>query len=418
MRRIKPFTLILITICFLLVCLAVAPALAAPSVKQPAVTWPSISLQSVQGSFSSPVHLTHAGDGSGRVFVVEQAGYIRILQNGPQSTPFLDIHGRVRSPDSTGGSEEGLLSVAFPPGYGVTRHHLYVYYTNMDGNNQVSRFSLGSNPDQADPGSEQRIILFEHPRQANHNGGQIVFDQDGYLMIGTGDGGGGGDPDDNAQDPASLLGKLLRIDVEMQRAAPPGLDHHLYLPLALQSGANPQYYRIPEDNPFIDTLGVRPEIWALGLRNPWRFSFDRTTHDLYLGDVGQSNWEEVDFQPAGSPGGENYGWDFWEGLACYTSGCNPTGMTWPIHVYSHADGDCSVTGGYVYRGASYAEMQGIYFFGDYCTGKLWGLQPDAGDWAVHQFDNTPHSISSFGEDEAGELYLVSLSGGIYRITSP
>jgi len=418
MSKKLPVTPLLIFIVSLTFTLAVSPAIPVPAAEQPVVTWPTIALQSVQSGYSSPVHMASAGDGSGRLFVVEQGGYIRILQNGLQAPPFLDIHGRVRSPDSTGGSEEGLLSVAFPPGFGDTRHHFYVYYTNMDGNNQVSRFEVSADPDQADPGSEKRIILFEHPGQANHNGGQLAFGADGYLYIGTGDGGGGGDPLENAQNPAVLLGKLLRIDVEMIRATAPGLDHRLYLPLALQNGANPQFYRIPEDNPFVQTPGYLPEIWALGLRNPWRFAFDRTTHDLYLGDVGQGDWEELDFQPASSVGGENYGWDFWEGLVCFSAGCDPAGMNWPIHVYSHADGDCSVTAGNVYRGDAFPQMQGIYFFGDYCTGRLWGLQPDGADWAVHEFTDTIHRISSFAEDESGELYLISLNGGIYHITVP
>ncbi len=383
------------------------------------VTWPaSISLNPIASGFIRPVRITNAGDGSGRLFVVEQAGRIYIILNGNKiSSPFLDIRDRVLAPQD---SEEGLLSVAFPPGFGTVTNHFYVYYTNSNMDNQVSRFSVTGTPNMADPGSEKLILLLPHPTYTNHNGGQLAFGPDGYLYIGTGDGGGGGDPFHNAQNPGSLLGKLLRIDVEPSSAAPSDLPHKIYLPLVAMS--NSPAYTIPPDNPFVGQPGYRPEIWALGLRNPWRFAFDRISDDLYIGDVGQSSREEIDFQPASSHGGQNYGWNVMEGFSCFPQGsnCSSAGLTLPVFDYTHTDG-CSVTGGFVYRGGSFLTMQGIYIFGDYCSGKIWGLQPDGQNWAAQILKDTSYSISSFGEDEAGELYLVAYSssnGAVYRIVTP
>jgi glucose/arabinose dehydrogenase len=382
------------------------------------VTWPnSLNLNLIEDGFIKPVHVTHAGDGSGRLFVVEQTGRIYILLNGDKIvTPFLDIRGRVRSQDS----EEGLFSIAFSPGFGTTNDHFYVYYTNSSGDNQVSRFRLSSNPSVADPDSERLILLLPHPTFTNHNGGQLAFGPDGYLYIGTGDGGGGGDTFGNAQNPASLLGKLLRIDVEPGAPVLSELPHKIYLPLIVMSDS--PAYSIPPDNPFVGQPGYRPEIWAFGLRNPWRFSFDQLWGDLYIGDVGQGNREEIDFQPASSNGGENYGWNIMEGFECYPQGsnCNDTGLTLPIFDYAHNDG-CSVTGGFVYRGSSFPAMQSIYFLGDFCSGKIWGLQPDGGNWANLMLKDTAYSISSFGEDEVGELYVVAYSstnGAVYRVVTP
>lgn len=355
-------------------------------------SYPLITLTHIAGGFESPVHITHAGDNSGRLFVVEQRGRIQELDNGI----FLDISDRVRSPFSDGGNEEGLLSLAFPPGYGFGKDHFYVYYTRTDGNNQVSRFSLSGDPDIADPNSEETIITLDHPTYSNHNGGQLFFGDDGFLYISTGDGGGGGDPDKNGQDTNSLLGKLLRIDVE--------------------AGVDP--YQIPPSNPFVGEPDHRGEIWSLGLRNPWRFSFDRLTGDLYLGDVGQGSWEEVDFQPAGSLGGTNYGWNIKEGLECYNAAnCDDQGMTDPVFVYpTHVDGTCSITGGYVYRGQDYPGLYGSYIYGDYCNGNIWGLNNQAGEWANQLLLDTSLSISTFGEDENGELYLADIStGDIYQV---
>jgi glucose/arabinose dehydrogenase len=392
-------------------------AVAGPDVTTgPEATWPDISISLVVSGLDNPVHITHAGDNSDRMFIVEQPGTIRIYNGALLSPPFLDITDRVTSPSSGGGGEEGLLSVAFPPGYGSTANHFYVYYTNKVGDNQVSRFSLTSNPNVADQYSEELIIYFDHPFQRNHNGGQLKFGPDGYLYIGTGDGGGGGDPYDNAQDLTSLLGKLLRIDVEFTSTPPPG-PNRLFLPMTVQSGGTPFLkYRIPADNPFRKLPGYRPEIWAFGLRNPWRFSFDRATDDLYIGDVGQNNLEEIDYQPTQSSGGENYGWDIMEGTECYNSTtCDKSGLTMPIHEYPHSLG-CSVTGGYVYRGVDFPGMTGIYFFGDWCTGRIWGLQLDGQVWEDSELAVTLQRISTFGEDQTGELYFANKSTGeIFQI---
>jgi len=381
--------------------------------------WPTIDLVQEAGGLDQPVHLTHAGDASGRLFVVEQSGRIQIVKNGSVQNTFLDISKRVLSPDSGGGGEEGLLSMAFPPGFASGNEAFYVYYTNRDGDNQVSRFSLGSNPNQANPASEELIIVFEHPDHSNHNGGQLVFGPDGYLYIGTGDGGGGGDPQGNAQNPGSLLGKLLRIDVEGDQAPVNG-DFLAYLPLVKQQDpgvpVRPRY-TIPPDNPFVGEAGYREEIWALGLRNPWRFSFDSQTDDLYIGDVGQQKWEEVDFQPASSPGGENYGWNILEGEACYPGPpCDDTGMTPPVEVYPHISGNCSVTGGFVYRGSEYPSLQGIYLYADFCSGKIWGLIRAGNDWANQELKDTGYFISSFGEGPDGALYILDRAGGkVYKV---
>lgn len=381
----------------------------------PTVTWPTITLTTVVSGLSRPVHIANAGDNSGRLFIVEQGGLVRIVRNGNLLvTPFLDIQGRVLSPS---GGEQGLLSIAFPPGFGSGKNYFYVYYTNLDGNNQVSRFHLSSNPDVADASSEELILLIPHPTYSNHNGGQLVFGPDGYLYIGTGDGGSGGDPNKNAQNPASLLGKLLRIKVEEKPTPSVALPNKMYFPAVMASNTRP--YSIPPSNPFVGQPGYRPEIWALGLRNPWRYSFDRLTGDLYIGDVGQDTREEVDLQLANSPGGQNYGWNIMEGFICYPPGtsCNSTGLTLPIHDYPH-NPECSITGGFVYRGPTYPSMQGIYFYTDYCSGKIWGLQKINGTWQNQQLYVVGFGPTSFGEDQAGELYLATMSGTIYQIVTP
>jgi glucose/arabinose dehydrogenase len=389
---------------------------------KPEIAIPSIDFQETVSELDYPVHLTHAGDGSGRLFIVEQPGQILVDHNGLVGIPLLDIRDRVRSPRTGGGTEEGLLSVAFPPGFGSTKDHFYVYYTNNAGDNQVSRFSLSTIPEQADPASEELILYLDHPDQSNHNGGQLAFGPDGYLYIGTGDGGGGGDPHDNAQDPASLLGKLLRIDVEMEAQPVFTTNNQIYLPFASQGIAtSPLAYRIPPTNPFVGLAGYRPEIWALGLRNPWRFSFDISTGDLFIGDVGQSQLEEIDYQPAGSPGGENYGWNLMEGSECYLNlPCDPTQYVLPVYDYSHTSDNCSVSAGQVYRGTDYPALQGIFFFADFCSGRIWGMQYNGTGWDVQELASGEfiYGISSFGLDENGELYLVYRredQGAIYRI---
>jgi glucose/arabinose dehydrogenase len=362
------------------------------------INWPRFSYREATGGLSQPVQITHAGDGSGRIFIVEQGGRIRLLINRQLlAVPFLDISGRVR----TLGNEEGLLSLAFPPDY-TTKGHFYVYYTNLNGDNVISRFRLSAVPDIADPNSEQVVLTLLHPVNDNHNGGQLAFGPDGFLYVGTGDGGGAGDPDGNAQNPGTLLGKLLRIDVET---------------------GNPATYVIPAANPFADPSdGIRDEIWALGLRNPWRFSFDRLTGDLYIGDVGQTTWEEIDFQPAASPGGENFGWNILEGPVCFSppSGCSPPlNYSSPVAEYDHSLG-CSVTGGFVYRGSPVSSLYGVYFYGDYCSGRIWGLKQAGGIWQNQILGQLPpgFNLSTFGEDETGTLYLGSLSNGkIYQINA-
>ena len=365
---------------------------------QGSATWPRVTLVGPISGLDQPLDVVHTGDGSGRLFVVERPGRIRIIRDGQLlPTPFLDITGRVLSAST----EQGLLSVAFPQDY-ASQGHFYVDYTDLLGDTVIARYAVTADPNVADPNSEQIVLTVDQP-YANHNGGQLAFGpNDGYLYIGMGDGGGGGDPNNNAQNPASLLGKLLRIDVET---------------------GSPLTYTVPATNPFTQTVSYRPEIWALGLRNPWRFSFDRQTGDLYIGDVGQNLYEEVDFQPASSPGGENYGWNIMEGLHCYgASSCNGAGLTLPILEYPHAQGDCSVTGGAVYRGSAYPMMNGMYVYADFCTGRIWGLRNDGSTWQSTLLLDTPFQITSFGEDEIGNVWLTRYAGApdgaIYRLAQP
>jgi len=356
---------------------------------------PQLSLVPTTGGFTHPTHITHAGDGSGRLFIVEQGGLIKIIKNGSAlPTPFLDVSPLLKS--SAG--EQGLLSVAFPPGY-AGKQYFYIDYTGTQGvgDTVIARYHTTADPDIADPASAQTLLEVVQPF-TNHNGGQLAFGPDGYLYIGMGDGGSGGDPFNNAQNPLSLLGKILRIDVESQ------LDQ----------------YSSPLSNPFIGNAGYRPEIWALGLRNPWRFSFDLETGDLYIADVGQNLYEEVNIQPAASSGGENYGWNIMEGFHCYNSAsCNQSGLTLPVVEYGHSLGDCSITGGFVYRGREFSVLQGVYIYGDYCSGKIWGLRRAGGAWENKLILDSDLLISTFGEDEAGNLYVADhATGDIYKIIAP
>jgi len=351
----------------------------------------TIKLEKFASDLKSPVFITHAGDKSNRMFVVEKAGTIAILRDGKRvATPFLDVSDLI----TAGGSEQGLLGLAFHPDY-ARNGRFFIYYTASNGDNTLARYTVSSTPDVADPASA--TVLFAQPDFAeNHNGGMLAFGPDGYLYVGLGDGGGGGDPQANGQKRSILLGKLLRLDV---------------------SGDKP--YTIPPDNPWpTGADGARPEIWAYGLRNPWRFSFDRATGDLYIGDVGQNAYEEVDFQPAGAAGGLNYGWSIREARHCFQSDtCESNGMVEPIAEYPHAQG-CSITGGYVYRGAAFPSLAGLYIFGDYCSGTIWSLQRNAaGAWEQHKLLDSGLSISSFGEDAAGELYVIDLGGTLYRVTA-
>ncbi|RJP70004.1 MAG: glucose dehydrogenase [Candidatus Abyssobacteria bacterium SURF_17] len=353
---------------------------------------PVLDLQLVATSLANPVAITHAGDGSGRLFITLQDGRI-VIFNGTQvlATPFLDIRPLVLS-----GGERGLLSTAFHPNY-EANGFFFVDYTNLNGDTVIARYSVSANPNVGDPNSAVIILAIDQPF-VNHNGGQLQFGPNGFLYIGMGDGGGTGDPDDNAQNLGTLLGKILRINVN--RGLP---------------------YTIPANNPFVTTPGARGEIWAYGFRNPWRFSFDRLTNDLFIADVGQNMWEEVNFHEFGRVTGENYGWRLMEGNHCFnpSTNCNDGTLILPIAEYSHEAGRCSVTGGYRYGGSQFPALDGIYFYADFCTGEIWGATMDGvGDWTSTLLLDSPLAISTFGEDESGELYVAHLSnpdGAIYRI---
>ena len=341
--------------------------------------------------FTKPVYLTHAFDH--RLFVVEQAGKIRLIEHGQLvATPFLDIVHLVKS----SGNEQGLLSVAFHPRY-PQNGYFFVYYTNLDGDTAVVRYQrLPNDPNSADVRSAKILFTLGQP-YSNHNGGQLQFGADGYLYIGLGDGGSGGDPQGHAQNQSDLLGDILRIDV----------DH-----------GDP--YAIPYSNPFVGDETKRGEIWASGLRNPWRFSFDRLTHDLYIADVGQNQWEELNFQSAESLGGENYGWNHWEGTDCYKEPCPTETMVMPVIEYAHDQGGCSIIGGYLYRGAKLPALWGNYLYADYCSGKIWAvIRPNSPDtaWSPQLLHDGGIQPTSFGEDLFGELYIVDGQGTLYQITS-
>lgn len=366
--------------------------LSQPAPAQPLLARVVVVSHIVASGLDQPLQVTHAGDGSGRLFVVERPGQIRVIEGqAVLPDPFLDISPLV----TTAGGEQGLLGLAFHPQYS-TNGYLYVDYTRAeDGATVVARYTvMGTDPNAVDPASATTLLTVTQP-YANHNGGQLAFGPDGYLYIGLGDGGGAGDPDENAQDTTTLLGSILRIDVD--RGMP---------------------YRIPADNPFAGTAG-QDEIWDYGLRNPWRFSFDRLTGDLYIGDVGQALWEEIDYHGAGTAGGLNFGWDCKEGAHNYefVGDCLTAELVDPIAEYSHAEGR-SVTGGFVYRGPANPSLQGQYLFADFIAGKIWsmtktGSNPDT--WSAPVLElNTSLRISSFGEDEAGELYVVDYGGGTIR----
>ena len=370
------------------------PPLPTPSATNPPPEFPAttIQLELVIGGLERPTYLTHAYDN--RLFVVEQAGVVRIIENGVLlEAPFLNIRDRVNAL----AFERGLLSAAFHPKYGQNGE-FYVNYTDLEGATVVSRFQVRpDNPNEADPASEAILLTIVQP-YANHNGGQLQFGPDGYLYVGMGDGGSAGDPQNNGQNPETLLGSLLRLDVD---------------------GADP--YEVPADNPFLLSGAGLPEIWATGLRNPWRYSFDRDSGDLYIADVGQGAWEEINYQPAGSAGGQNYGWNVLEGTHCYIGGeCQTAGMTMPVAEYSHIEGGCSVSGGYVYRGQRFPALGGNYFLGDYCSGTIWSLFHEAsGSWLLSLVLDTELNISSFGEDVNGELYVLDHTGGaVYQVQTP
>jgi len=354
-----------------------------------------LALTLYKGGFTRPVIARHAGDGTGRLFVVEQGGTIRVVANGQTlGTAFLDLSTVVDDTEN----EQGLLGLAFHPDY-ENNGFFYVNYTYDPGSDpdrtRVARYQVSAgDPNQADPGSATTILDFQQ-NGPNHNGGDIHFGPDGFLYIASGDGGGSEDPGDHAQRLDTLLGKMLRIDVDT------GIP-----------------YAIPSDNPFVGDATALHEIWAYGLRNPWRFTFDRLTGDLYIGDVGQYATEEIDSQSASSPGGENYGWSCMEGDDSPNyNPCDGSPLTPPILVYGH-NPECSVTGGYLYRG-NIGGLHGRYVFGDYCSGVIWFGTVSGGEWTAAPWADTALRISAFGEDEAGELYVVDLIGGeIFRFESP
>ncbi|MPZ12929.1 MAG: glucose dehydrogenase [Chloroflexi bacterium] len=349
-----------------------------------------LALEPVVTGLQEPTYVGSAKDGSGRLFVLERAGRILIVRDGRLlPNPFLDIQPMV----SARGSEQGLLGLAFHPQF-TENGWLYINFTNTNGDTTIVRYAVSRDPDVVDPNSALPVLQIPQPA-ANHNGGNLVFGPDGYLYIGMGDGGGAGDQYGNAQNLSSLLGKLLRIDVN---ASVP--------------------YAIPPDNPFVTRDGARTEIWAYGLRNPWRFSFDRATDDLYIADVGQNRFEWVHLEGAGAGGGRNYGWPIVEGSQCYPGGqaCDRSALPVPITEYSH-DLGCSITGGFVYRGRAYPSTRGVYFFADYCSGRVWALDRQADrTWRQTELIESSLSISSFGEDQDGELFVTSLRpGGLYRL---
>ena len=348
-----------------------------------------VTLRPVVEGLERPVVVAHAGDGSGRLFLAQQGGAILVF-DGFQvlPVPFLDLSSSVST-----GSEQGLLGLAFHPDY---EHNgfFYVNLTDLAGDTQILRFTVSADRNVADPATAVPLLSVDQP-YANHNGGQLAFGPDGKLWIGLGDGGSAGDPGNRAQSRITLLGKILRIDVDQ------GLP-----------------YAIPLDNPFASDPAARAEIWALGLRNPWRFSFDRLTGDLFIADVGQNAWEEVSFEPASSGGGRNYGWRRMEAGHCFNPGtnCDDGSLVPPILEYPHSQG-CSITGGYRYRGTAMPERLGTYFYGDFCSGRIWGgtENPETGAWTSTELLDSELSISTFGEDEQGELYVADLGGTLYRI---
>ncbi len=394
MRRATALALLLLTACS-----PAKPPPAAPSpTPPPSSPSPSLTpgldlgaidlgLEKVVDGLERPVFVTDAGDGSGRLYVIEQYAGIRVIEPDGRllPEPFLDLSGKVATDN-----EQGVLGLAFHP---LDPARFFVNITNTEGDTVIAEYRT-LDPASADPASRRVLLRVDQP-YANHNGGMLAFGPDGYLYASLGDGGSGGDPHGNGQSLKTLLGKILRIDVD---------------------GDEP--YSIPPENPFVDR--GRPEIWAYGLRNPWRFSFDRATGDLWIGDVGQGETEEVDVLPGGAAGA-NLGWNKLEGSGCYASGeCDPSGTVLPVAEYPTSQG-CAVTGGYVYRGVVHPALVGAYLYADYCGGQIWGLNAaravDEGRAKPRLLLRSGLNVSSFGEDETGELYVTDLNGGVYRLTA-
>jgi glucose/arabinose dehydrogenase len=367
------------------------PPVASCAAGEPVPGIPELRARRIASGFASPLDLQAAPGDVERLYVVEQGGRIEIVREGAvQPEPFLDISDRTR-----GGGERGLLGLAFHPEF-ASSGRFFVNYTRPNGATIIAEFRASSG-DRADPATERQLLVVPQPF-SNHNGGALTFGDDGLLYIALGDGGSGGDPLGNGQFLGTLLGKILRIDVDSE------------VP-----------YAVPADNPFVSTPGAEPEIWAYGLRNPFRMSFDRATGNLYIGDVGQSRREEIDVGLASRGGGENYGWNVTEGTLCFNpgSGCRTTGITLPVLEYGHGDG-CSVTGGVVYAGCRMPDLVGTYFYGDFCTAFVRsfrlvdGAATDRRDWTAELGGNISR-ITGFGTDAEGEVYIVDFDGEIYRI---
>lgn len=340
-------------------------------------------LELFDDSLDKPVLITH--DNDSRLFAVEKAGKIYVYEK-EQRKLFLDVSKII----TTKGNEQGLLSIAFHPKYSENGY-LFLFYTAKNDDNTLARLTVDPpNAKQIDLESLEVLIAQQDPA-SNHNGGMLAFGKDGYLYLGIGDGGRGGDPWNNAQNLETLLGKMIRIDVDQANG-----------------------YSIPEDNPFVGNENILPEIWAYGLRNPWRHSFDRETGDLWIADVGQNNWEEIHWQSAESQGGENYGWRLMEGNHCYLpkKDCEVEGLVKPVAEYSHKYG-CSITGGYVYRGKKIKDLYGKYIFGDFCKGTIWSIDKE-NNFEMQELMKTDLKISSFGEDESGELYVLDYQGNVFK----
>lgn len=347
--------------------------------------------------FAAPTQVTNAGDGSNRLFVVERRGTIRVVKDGAlQSGYFLDIRSAVAD-----GGERGLLGVAFHPRF-ETNRRLFVFYTRNGGDIVVARYTANAARTRVNADTGRRLLVIEHSAASNHNGGSLAFGPNGYLYIGVGDGGGSGDPENDARNVRrNLLGKVLRINVN-------------------GTGSGPyDRYSIPRSNPFYGSVPGRGEIWAYGLRNPWRLSFDRGTGRLFIADVGQGRFEEVNREGAASAGGRDYGWNVMEGRSCYdASRCPLAGDTLPVAQYGHVDGNCAITGGHVYRGRTYPKLAGQYVFADYCSGRIWTMPSGGTGGDVVQRADTAQRITSFGESERGELYAVTIDGKLFRVRAP
>jgi glucose/arabinose dehydrogenase len=371
---------------------ALISALAVLLVPAPGASALSVRLEPVLQGLRQPLDVRAAPDGSGRLFVVEKAGIVRVGRDGQvMEQPFLDLRGIV----GARGSEQGLLGMVFHPRY-AENGYFYVNYTDTNGDSVVARYQVSADPDIADPGTGSVVLVQPQP-YPNHNAGNLMFGPDGYLWIGWGDGGSGGDPQRNGQSGSTWLGKMLRVDVD-----------------------NGSPYAIPPDNPYVGSPDILNEIWAFGLRNPWRYSFDALTGDLFIGDVGQGAWEEISFVPAGTPGGVNFGWNVAEGNHCFRStSCDLSPFVPAVAEYDHSADDCAVVGGFVYRGSAFPAMSGVYFYADECSGRMWSMTRDeAGNWSGGEIMNTRVNFSSFGEDEARELYVTGFNDGtVYRLAA-